>query len=45
MKKTLKMLPKTNIALPLTNNTSATQNKLQCTSGVAMQDNVAQHWW
>ena len=29
----------------LTDNISATQNKLQYDTGFAMQDNATQHWW
>ena len=40
------MLPKTGIVLLFNQqNISATQNKLQYDTGVAMQDNAAQHWW
>ena len=50
-----KIIPKINIALPFypnkvflsltKDNVSARQHKLQYKDGVAMQDNVAQHWW
>ena len=44
--KNLRMLPKTDIALSFNRqNISATQHKLQYDTGVAMQDNAAQHWW
>ena len=45
MKKNLKMLPQNNIFHRLTDNISATQRKLQYDTGVAIQDNAAQHWW
>ena len=44
--KNLKMLPKTNIAVPFNReNISATQHKFQYYTDVTMQDNAAQHWW
>ena len=39
------MLPQNNIFYCLTDNISAMQRKLQYDTGVAIQDNAAQHWW
>ena len=50
MKKILKSYPKPILFYCLTNartkeNISVTQHNLQYDTGVAMQDNVVQHWW
>ena len=39
------MLPQNNIFYRLTDNISVMQRKLQYDTGVAIQDNAAQHWW
>ena len=45
IKKILTCYPKPILFYRLTDNTLATQHKLQYDIGVVMQDNAKQHWW
>ena len=45
MKKIIKCYPRPILFYHLIDNISVMQQKLQYDTGVAMQDNAAQHWW